>query len=123
MPIRIIRIGNRFRVGLAGDVCREFDGLPVVSRAGFTAAMETFADLPVGQTLPPQQFSNEGRHRVGGKEVALHAFKDSHFRLYGGFVTVDGHHTWLGVMLVIKKRQKADVTVLQAAATRLREYL
>lgn len=42
---------------------------------------------------------------------------------YGGFVTVDGHHTWLGVMLVIKKRQKADVTVLQAAATRLREYL
>jgi hypothetical protein len=120
--VRVIKIGSRLRIALAEEVCDEFDELPVVNRAGLTASMETFADLSAGQTLPPQQYNSEGRHKIAGKEIALFAFKDSHFRLYGGFVTVDRHSTWLGVMLVIKKRNKADPGALQTAASRLREY-
>ena len=123
VPCRVITIGTLFRVAIRDEICEAFDALPVEKRAGLRATMETFAGLPRGQTLPKQLYETEGRVRVKGKDIALFAFKDSHYRIYGGFGTVDGVATWLGVILAEKKRQRAKRRVLEAAAQLLREYV
>ncbi|NKJ95518.1 hypothetical protein GFM14_28970 [Rhizobium leguminosarum bv. viciae] len=119
----IVAKGNYARVLLFGEARLAFEDLMTLTDEASVGAchtlkryFKTYADQ--GPTyLSDQMFKSEGRQKVSGTKVLVHAFKGKHVRIYG---VADAHKGLLCFCRTscdpAKKQRKADPAKLKKAA-------
>ncbi|WP_337267873.1 hypothetical protein [Oryzifoliimicrobium ureilyticus] len=119
----IVASGNYARVLLFGEAREEFELLMKLTDKDSVAACITlkryfkqYADYGP-EYLTKKMYRNEGRHRVSGTNVLVHAFKGKHVRIYGVADAYKGLLCFCGTSCdPAKKQPKADPDKIEKAA-------
>lgn len=119
----IVAEGMHGRVLLFGEAREEFETLLALKDLDSVAACVTikryfkwFAERGV-KSLAKKMFPSEGRVKVGGEKVQVHAFKAKHVRIYGVADNLNGSFCFCGASCdPAKKKQKADAAKIKKAA-------
>ncbi|QIO58037.1 hypothetical protein [Rhizobium leguminosarum] len=116
----IVAKGNYARVLLFGEARLAFEDLMTLTDEASVGAchtlkryFKTYADQ--GPTyLSDQMFKSEGRQKVSGTKVLVHAFKGKHVRIYGVADAHKGLLCFCGTSCdPAKKQRKADPAKLK----------
>lgn len=111
-----------FRLALLKDVWGKLQRANVKARAKLDAIFRLYCQHGA-EGFKPDKFKFEARVSVEGVNVPVFVFKAWQVRVYGAQIDLDGHQTFVGTEIDLKKKQdKANQAMLRRAAHKLLPY-